>query len=199
MRHPVRQVGLYFVLNVLGVLLVVLVVSHPELLGKGSPIAGMVGLFLAIVSFFLAILSLLAAIGYLRLLAGKTSLARWKVSAEEWERFRAFDTVRVAQDPALGNEFRIRKRSPAGVEVIFGRHQVIADGSYYPLRPWASPALRGVNWLPAPVSPECLEFVLEYPRGRFGGTFRRVLRLPVPATSRAEGLRVLEHYQALTR
>ena len=38
---------------------------------------------------------------------------------------------------------------------------------------------------------------LDYPRGRYGGTLRLTLRLPVPAHARSDGVRVFEHYNAI--
>ena len=121
-------------------------------LGKAA-YRGMVGLFLAIISFFLAT-------GHPRCFqllkdAGKT-LARWKVSAEEWS-VPGLRHARIAQGPALDNEFRPRKeRSPVGVEVIFGRHQVIADGRTNRSDPGRAPPCAASTGSRRP-SAECLD------------------------------------------
>lgn len=67
------------------------------------------------------------------------------------------------------------------------------DDSYHGLRG----LLCGVNWLNAPADPECLELTVDYPRGRYGGTLRLTLRVPVPASARSAGIHAFEHYRAL--
>ncbi len=129
---------------------------------------------------------------------GKACSRAGTLAAEEWDRFRAFDAIRAAQDLALRNDLHIRKLTPpAGVDVLVGRRQLIVDGSYHSLRRLGNPSLRHVYWLPAPADPECLEFALEYARGRAGGTLNLSLRLPVPAHARPDGVRVFEHYNAI--
>lgn len=195
MRNPLRKAGICLALTIFGAGMLCLAVSYYEQLGKviGS-IMGVTGLFLAIICFFVLIWTLFAAVGYARLMAGKGVIAQWHVSPDEWERFRSFDSLRAAQDLGLRNDLRVRKTTPPnGVEIIVGRRQLIVDGSYHGFRG----LLRAVYWLPAPADPECLEFAVEYPRGRYGGTFKLSLRVPVPAQARADGVRVFEHYQAL--
>ncbi len=153
---------------------------------------------MAIICCFIFFWTLLVAIGYARLLAGKGVIARWHLNPVEWNRFRVFDSARALQHLDLRNDLRVRKFAPAsGVDVIVGRRQLIIDGSYHPLRRFAVPELRGINWIGAPTDPECLEFFLSYPRGRYGGTFRLTLRVPVPAHARSDGVGVFEHYQGL--
>ena len=198
MRNPLRRIAICLGLTVLGVALVLLVASRYEQLGQAiGTILGVGGMSLGVVSFFIAIWSLMAAVGYVRLRAGKGMIARWHVSPEEWDRFRAFDAIRAARDPALRNDLHIRKLTPpGGVDVLVGRRQVIVDGSYHSLRRVGNPSLRHVYWLPAPADPACLEFALEYARSR-GGTLNLSLRLPVPPHARADGVRVFEHYNAI--
>jgi len=92
---------------------------------------------------------------------------------------------------------RIREHTPEqGVDVIVGRTQIVVDGSYHTLRFRGLPELRAVGWLNAPVDPECLEFVLLYPAGRYGGSKRFTLRVPVPPSARETGVRVYHHFEA---
>lgn len=195
MSHPLRKAGICCGLTILGVALVLLVTAKYDQLGPvAGSIIGVAALFLAIMSFGILLWALLAAFGQERLLAGKGVIARWHVSPAEWDRFRAFDAIRAAQDLSLRNSLRIRQTTPpGGVDVIVGRRQVMIDGSYEGLRG----ILRAVTWLPAPADPECLEFTVQYPRGRYGGTFNLSLRFPVPAAARSEGVRVFEHYRAV--
>ncbi len=199
MRNPIRKAGICLVLTLLGLALLLFATSHGKQPGALlSVIAGVAGLFLAIVSSFAFMWTLFSALGYVRLLAGQNVIARWHVNPAEWERFRAFDALRATQDISLRNDFRVRKKTPPhGVDIIVGRGKLIADGAYHTLRRWSSPSLRAVNWAPAPVDPECLEFTVEYPRGRYGGMFNLTLRLPVPASARSEGVRVFEHYRSI--
>jgi hypothetical protein len=198
MRNPLLRTAICLGLTLVGAALVLLVASRYEQLGKATgTILGILGMTLAVLSFFTAIWSLMAAVGYARLRAGKGLIARWHITAEEWDRFRAFDAIRAAQGLALRNDLRIRKLTPpAGVDVVVGRRQLIVDGSYHSLRRLGNPSLRHVSWLPAPADPECLEFALEYARGR-SGTLNLSLRLPVPAHARSDGVRVFEHYNAI--
>lgn len=195
MRHPLRQAGICCGLTLLGVALVLLVTAKYDQLGQvAGLLIGMAAVSLAGMSFLILLWALLAAFGHARLLAGKGVIARWHVSPAEWERFRAFDAIRAAQDLSLRNSLRIRQTTPpGGVDVIVGRRQVMIDGSYEGLRG----VLRAVSWLPAPADPECLEFAVRYPRGRSGGTLNLSLRIPVPASARSEGVRVFEHYRAV--
>ena len=172
--------------------------SRYEQLGNvASTIFGVLGIFLAIIPVMSAIWSSMAAVGYARLCAGKGLIARWHITAEQWDRFRAFDAIRAAQDLALRNDLHIRRLTPpAGVDVLVGRRQLIVDGSYHSLRRLGNPSLRHVYWLPAPADPECLEFAVEDARSR-GGTLNLSLRLPVPAHARTDGMRVFEHYNAI--
>lgn len=197
MRNPLHRACICLGLTVAGVVLVLVATSTYPRLGEAvGTIIGILGLTTAIVSFFVAIWSLFAAVGYIRLRAGRDVIARWHISAAEWDRFRAFDAVRAAQDLSLRNDLHIRKPTPAdGVEVIVGRRQLMVDGSYHSLRA-AIPVLRAVNWLAAPADPECLELALDYPRGRHGGILSLTLRLPVPAQARAAGVLAFEHYRA---
>ena len=197
MRNPLYRTYVCLGLTVAGVALVLLAAStYPQLGEVAGTIIGILGLTTAIISFFVAVWSLFAAIGYFRLRAGRDVVARWHISAAEWDRFRAFDAVRAAQDLSLRNDLHIRRQTPAdGVEVIVGRRQLIVDGSYHSLRA-AIPRLRAVSWLSAPADPECLEFALDYPRGRSGGTLSLTLRIPVPAQARAAGVLAFEHYRA---
>jgi hypothetical protein len=194
MRNPIRKVGYCLALGISAAVVFLHVdygaARHGDV---ASTIIMVVSFNIAVFSSFLLLWFGLAAVGRARLLRGKTAIARWHVSAAEWERFRAFDAVRSAQDETLLNELSIRERTPAeGVDVIVGRRQLIVDGSYHALS--GLPFVSAVHWLPAPADPECLEFALVYPRGRYGGTRRMSLRVPVPAASREDGVRVYWHY-----
>lgn len=83
------------------------------------------------------------------------------------------------------------------VDVIIGRKSALVDGSYHSLNPRGLPELRGVGWLEGP--PTCLEFSLLYPRGRYGGTIRTTLRIPVPPSARPDARRVIAHFGPVTR
>ncbi len=194
MRNPIRKVGYCLALGITAAATLVSVDYEAARRGDlANTIIIVVSFNVAVFSSFLLLWFALVAVGRARLLSGKTAIARWHVSAAEWDRFRAFDSVRSAQDPALVNELRICEGTPAeGVEVIVGRRQLIVDGSYHALS--GLPSVSAVYWLPAPADPECLEFALVYPRGRFGGVRRMSLRVPVPAASREDGVRVYWHY-----
>jgi hypothetical protein len=150
------------------------------------------------VAAFLALRALLAAIGAARLRAGRDVIARWHVSADDWDRFRAFDAARSVEAPGLASILAAPRATPAGgVEVIAGRRQVLVGAAYHALRPRGIPALRGVALHPMKDGPDCLEFAVVYPAGRFGGIVPRMLRVPVPRAARAEGDRVFDHFRAL--
>lgn len=151
------------------------------------------GLVISLVSLPIFLWTLSSAIGYARLMSGKGLLARWHVTAGDWDRFRAFDKIRAAEHSWLQNDMHIREQTPPqGVDVIVGRGSIIVDGSYHGITGLGAGG-REVNWLNAPVDPECIEFPKSYPRGK-GGTLELTLRVPVPASARAEGVRVFEHY-----
>lgn len=147
---------------------------------------------------FLALRGLLAAIGAVRLRAGRGVIARWHVGSADWERFRSFDAARSAEAPGLPNILAAPRATPAaGVDVIAGQRQMLVGSAYHALRPRGIPALRGVALHPIGEGPDCLEFAVVYPAGRFGGAVSRTLRVPVPHAARAEGERVFDHVRAL--
>lgn len=198
MRNPRRKACYWLALGTAGALLVLAGANGGDWLGAiPSLVMVSVGITAAAVGLVYFLISLFSAMGHARLLAGRGEIARWHITAQEWDRFRAFDAIRAAQDPTLSNDLRIRELTPTqGVDVIVGRKQLIVDGSYHVLRPYGLPELRAVWWLPAPADPECLEFAVAYPRGRYG-TVQVSLRVPVSPAARDAGLRAFEHFRAL--
>jgi hypothetical protein len=172
------------------------VIAWPHLSARFGDAGDIAGAFMggvAMLSFFVLGMALLSWLGKARLRRGKGVIARWRVSAAEWDRFRAFDAQRSAEHPALINELILRPVTPPeGVDVLFGRRQAMVDGSYHSLS--GIPHVAAVSWLTAPADPECLEFSLVYPAGRFGGIRRFSLRMPVPAVAREDGVRVFWRY-----
>jgi hypothetical protein len=198
MRNPRRKVGQWLALGLVGGGVALAAAFSSDWIGELPSVViasiGGTGVMFALVG---GLMSVFAAIGHARLMSGRGVIARWHLTPDEWNRFRAFDAIRSAQHPALLNEMRIEQHTPEqGVDVIVGRTQVIVDGSYHTLRFHALPELRGVGWLNAPVDPECLEFALLYPGGRYGGARRLSLRVPVPPSAREDGVRIYHHFQA---
>ena len=194
MRNPLNKTLWSIGLVVLGIGLVLLTLAFYTQIGDPiSIILTVVGFTTAVIFFFTFCWASLSAIGYARLLSGKNVIARWHVSASDWDRFRAYDKIRAEGHPALRNDIRIRKKTPPqGVDVIVGSHRIIVDGSYHHIssKPVAG---RRINWINAPVDPECIEFPKVYSRGK-SGTLDLTLRVPVPAAARAEGMKVWEFY-----
>lgn len=199
MRNPVSKALGSIVLSALGSGLLLLAYTARDRLGEAtSTLLAIIGMTLAAVFLFTFFWALLSAIGYARLKSGKGAIARWHLSADDWDRFRAFDKVRAAEHPSLRNDIYIRKLTPAqGVDVIVGRASIIVDSSYHSISGRAGGGRR-INWLNAPVDPECIEFPKSYPRSK-GGSVDLTLRVPVPASARAEGVRVFEHYRVKDR
>jgi len=196
MRNPRRKVGYWLALGLAGASVVLATVFGADWIGD-LPKALMFGIGGGAASFGLVgfLMAVPASIGHARLMSGRGVIERWRVSAEEWDRFRAFDASRAAQDQTLTNDLLIQSDTPQqGIDVIVGRTQLIVDGSYHTLRPLGLPELRAVGWLNAPVDPECLEFTLLYPAGRYGGAKRTTLRVPVPPSAREAGVRVYHHF-----
>lgn len=198
MRNPLRKALWSFGFVVLGVGLVLYALASP--VDKSAPATGavmtpfVVGVVMALVSLPIFLWTLFAAIGYARLKSGKGLIAQWHVTAGDWDRFRAFNEIRAAEYAWLRNDMHIRKQTPArGVDVIVGSGRIIIDDSYHSI---GGLGLQGreINWLNAPVDPECIEFPKIYPRGT-GGSMELTLRVPVPASARADGVRVFEHYR----
>jgi hypothetical protein len=201
MRNPLSKALWTICLGVLGAGLFLLGYTlYNDEAGKTSAanitltIAAIVGMTMAIFGLFGFLVTLFSAIGYARLMSGKGLIARWHVTADEWDRFRAFDEIRAAEHSSLINDVHIREQTPPqGVNVIVGRGHIIVDGSYHSISGLDAIG-REINWLNAPVNPECIEFPKSYPRNKFG-TVQFTLRVPVPASARAEGVRVFEHYR----
>jgi hypothetical protein len=199
MRNPLSKALWSIGLCVLGAGLVLLAYLAQVQLGKTtSTILAIIGTTSATIFLFTFLWALFSAIGYARLMSGNRAIARWHVTAGEWDRFVTFDKVRAAEHPSLRNDMRIRKQTPPqGVDVIVGRGSIIVDSSYHSISGQAGGARR-INWLNAPVDPECIEFPKSYPRSK-GGSVDLTLRVPVPASARAEGVRVFEHYRPKDR
>jgi hypothetical protein len=85
--------------------------------------------------------------------------------------------------------------------VVVGETAVLLDESYHVLRPGGLPDLQRVQWLDnggtAGAPPDCLEFELRYPRGRYGGAQLVSLRVPFPPSARAQAAEVFLHFSQL--
>ncbi|MGE0421044.1 MAG: hypothetical protein AB7O88_02205 [Reyranellaceae bacterium] len=198
MRNPRRKLGQWLAVGLGGGSVALAAAFSSDWIGElPSILIASIGGAFVMFSLVGGLMSVFAAIGHDRLMSGRGVIARWHVTPDEWDRFRAFDASRAAQHPALANELGIRESTPKeGVDVIVGRTQLIVDGSYHTLRFRGLPELRGVGWLPAPADPECLEFALLYPGGRYGGAKRFSLRVPVPPSAREAGVRVFHHFKS---
>lgn len=152
-----------------------------------------IGFTTGLIMLVLLIQALFHVRGMAKLKAGTGHVARWHVSAAEWDRFRAAEPGRVASDPTyLNNDMSIRSTTRGeGVEIIVGRKSLIADNSYHILRMNGLPELRSISWLDNSATagrpPDCLEFRLAYPRGRYGGILYTTLRVPVPEAALEQG------------
>jgi hypothetical protein len=200
MRNPARKTLYCLIALLLSAALIWFGAVRLERLKEDWPGVGAAVLGFAIAPFALVTLiqALFAIRGRALLLLGRGVIARWQVQPTEWQRFRGLDSRRAAEDFSLGNDLWIRKRTPAEpVEIIIGVKSALVDGSYHSLNPRGLPELLGVGWLEGP--PACLEFALRYPRGRYGGTVPMTLRIPVPASARAEALRVFDHFAGIIR
>jgi len=193
MRNPLSKALWSICLVVLGVGLVLLANVLYGQAGKTiATIIGIVGIGLAMICLFIFLWALFSAIGYARLMSGTGLIAGWHVTAGDWDRFRAVDKIRTAEHSWLRNDMHIREQTPPqGVDVIVGRGNIIVDGSYHSITGLDFQG-REINWLNAPADPECIEFPKTY--SRRGGADYYTLRVPVPASARAEGVRVFEHY-----
>ncbi len=198
MRNPRRKVGYSLAVAVLGGGAALAAAFSADWIGDGpSAVITSFGGICAIFGLFGVLMTVFAAIGHARLMSGRGVIERWHITPDEWDRFRAFDAIRAAQAPTLVNELKIQKSTPKqGVDVIVGRTQLIVDGSYHTLRFRGLPELRAVGWLNAPADPECLEFALLYPGGRYGGARMLSLRVPVAPAAREAGVRVYHHFKS---
>jgi hypothetical protein len=162
-----------------------------------GPLAlGVIGLGLLPICLFMALTAALSGLGAWRLARGIGMIAQWRIEPAAWEAFRAFAARRAAEPGALPNDVALHAAQGA-VEVRFGRRQVMVGDAYHPLRRYGLPELRGLGWLQPPDAPECIEFTLVYPRGRYGGTVSMGLRVPVAPAARADAVRVFEHFRAV--
>src|SRR6187431_3518293 len=190
MRNPPRKAAIFAALAVSGAGLAWLGVQLYDVLGQEwvSGVMFTIGLTIASIMLVLLIQALFHARGMAKLEAGSGRVARWHVSAADWDKYRA-DSDRAASDPtARANELWIRKATPPeGVEVVVGKKSLIVDNSYHVLSMHGLPELRSIGWRDNSAAkgrpPDCLEFLLAYPRGRYGGILYTALRVPVPAAA----------------
>jgi hypothetical protein len=195
MRNPPRKAAIFAGLVAFGLLLGWLGARRHEAIGGDWVSAVMLAGGFAIVPLaaVLLIQALFHTRGMAKLRAGFGLVTRWHVSAADWDKFRALDARRSLSDlHFLANDLWVRKRTPsAGVEVIVGEKSLIVDDSYHVLRMNGLPELRSIGWLDNSAAPgrppDCLEFLLAYPRGRYGGVQYTTLRVPVPEAARVQG------------
>ncbi len=205
MRHPARKAALFAGATVIGAALLWFGGQRHAVTGGDwtSAVPSAIGFTLALVGLWLTVEALLYARGRARLLSGHRRVAAWRLPADSWERFRAFDGKRGASDSyRLLSSFWMRRDVPAeGIEVVVGETSVLLDDSYHVLRPGGLPELLRVLWLEngnaAGAPPDCLEFQLRYPRGRYGGMQLFSLRVPFPPSARAQARQVFLHYAGL--
>lgn len=202
MRNPPKKAAIFASLVALGGALAWFGV-HFHVPGGGDWVPGAMvvgGGLLAFACSLWLLQSLLHIRGVAKLEAGIGLVARWRVGASDWEKYRAADAARVASDPQfLVNDLWIRKQTPAeGVEVIVGEKSLIVDGSYHVLRMNGLPELRSIGWLNNAATPgrppDCIEFLLAYPRGRYGGIQYTCLRVPVPAAAFEQGRKAYDQF-----
>jgi len=201
-RNPARKLLIFCAMVGLGALLVWLGATRQAANGPDwtsvAPIA--VGFSLGPIGLVFGIMAALHVRGEAKLLAGESRLAEWHLTAEQWDKFRAFDGRRQDIDlHRLVNDLWIRKRTPGeGVDVIVGEKSLLIDHSYHVLRPRGLPELRAIGWLDnasvAGQPPDCLEFELAYPRGRYGGVQLTTLRVPFPPSARGDAARVYHFF-----
>jgi len=203
MRNPHRKAIIFVTLALSGAALLWFGVQRGNTAGRDdiSDVMSAVGFATLVCSTLYLLLRVLpTAIGRARLQAGAGRITQWQVSAADWDKFRALDAERAGADPMfLANDLWIRRQTPPeGVEIIVGKKALIVDGSYHPLRMNGIPELRSIGWLdnaPRPGRPpDCLEFLLAYPAGRYGGVRYTCLRVPVPEAARARGLSAYRHF-----
>jgi len=191
-RNPARKALIFGAMLVIGILLVWFGAKRIEAGREDwlSVVPVVIGVSLAPFGLVYLIMALLHVRGQALLLAGVRRLADWHLTAEQWDAFRAFDGRRAGDDLSrLGNDLWIRKQTPReGVDVIVGEKSLLIDRSYHVLRPRGLPELRAIGWLDNSTAPgrppDCLEFELAYPRGRYGGIQLTTLRVPFPPDAR---------------
>lgn len=202
MRNPPRKAAIFAVSLASGALLAWLGVRRHEALGQ-EWVSGLMiacGLPTALIMLVLTIQALFHARGMAKLEAGVGRIAQWTVSAADWDKFRAADDGRAASDPAfLVNDLWIRRATPPeGVEVIVGEKSLVVDRSYHVLRMNGLPELRAIGWLDNSAKPgrppDCLEFLLAYPRGKYGGIQHTTLRVPVPEAAQVPARKAYLHF-----
>lgn len=195
MRDPAAKARVYGVALVIGLVLLGAGIWRINVApGQWTTFAVLFpGMLISMFSFVLFLQTAAGARGQANLLAGKGHLARWHLSPEEWDRFRAFDAARIAAYPNyLGEMFLRDETPPEGVDVIVTQTSIMIDGSYHVLRRGALPGLTGITYHPG--DPECLEFSLFYPGGRYGGAKRALLRAPYPLDARPQARAVYDHF-----
>lgn len=144
----------------------------------------------------MGLMALFSARGEARLRRGIGVLARWTMPPADWEAFRSFDARRAREGRGLDNDYAPRPAEGRDVGIVIGRRQVIVDGSYHPLSRFALPELTWVGWQQPPDAPECLEFGVLYPGGRYGGAKPATVRVPVSRAAREDAVRVFHHFKA---
>jgi hypothetical protein len=191
MRNPPRKAAIFAGLAAFGGALAWLGTQN-HVAGSGDWVPGAMvvgGGLLAFACSLWLIQALFHIRGMARLEAGIGVVARWHVGALDWEKYRAADAARERSDPQfLVNDLWLRKQTPPeGVEVIVGEKSLIVDSSYHVLRMNGLPELRSIGWLDNSATPgrppDCIEFLLAYPRGRYGGIQYTCLRVPVPESA----------------
>lgn len=200
-RNPSRKVVIYLLVVLIAAALASYGIREENRIGEAWTSTGftLVGMTIAPIAFIFLIRAMFHVRGRAKLLAGYDVLARWHLSADEWERFKTADRIRGEQYRRLFNDLPVFKgRQYSGIDVIVGRKSALVGDSYHVLRKGGIPGLTAISWLPAPANPECLEFLIVYPRHRSTPIYL-AFRFPFPAAARDDAMRVYNHFEPLLR
>lgn len=194
-----RRLLIWFAVSIFGALVLWFAFGDPrfQTLGDGAQMAIlMAGMVAAMFGPVIFLMTLLAAIGAAGLKAGRNVIARWHLTAAEWDRFRVIDARQAGlSGPRTRDQWVSGPTPPDGVAIIFGKRGVLVGETYQSLRPLGLPEMRAVNWLTT--DPECLDFTLLYPRGRYGGTVTIRVQVPVSRQERQAAIGVFEHFRSI--
>jgi hypothetical protein len=154
-----------------------------------------VGAAITLAGLVMAVLCYLVLRKRNQLASGVDLLARWRVGMLDWAAFRRRDAARDALFPSLRNRLRLpAELPPEGMEIRVGPDALLVGDACYGLGVGFMPArgtLVDVSWVEG--QPGMLEFV-GHIRGKNTSKLT-VARIPVPAASRAEADRLLDHFR----
>jgi hypothetical protein len=196
MRNPRRKRNIGVASTLLGAIafLAALIFYDSQTIGL-LPVAGMVGLTVAIIGIAYSINAQLEVVRYNRLVRGEDVLVRWLIEPDRWRDFLKLNEQLNAQPGNLNCNIADSKNGAVrneGIPVVIGKVSLMVDDDFHSLPVNGITTINGPWWFEGP--PPYMEFRLSA-RGK-STTYNWAVRIPVPAGAEGDARMVYDYYHS---